>query len=62
MLFFVLGGTRLLRQKAMTSTGRLGGRRRSDAGAARRAQEAQLYGDAEGEAVGEHERIASGEG
>ena len=35
MLFFVLGGTRLLRQKAVFD-GAGGGRRRSDAGAARR--------------------------
>ncbi len=62
LLFFVLGGTRLLRQNAMTASAG------SDAVPAPTpaqravAQEAQLYGDAEGEAVGEHERIAAGEG
>ncbi len=62
MLFFVLGGTRLLRQTAVLD-GAGGGAVPAPTPAQRAvAQEAQLYGDAEGEAVGEHARIASGEG
>ena len=61
MLFFVLGGTRLLRQTAVLEGA--GGAAPAPTPAQRAvAQEAQLYGDAEGEAVGEHQRIASGEG
>ena len=59
-LFFILGGTRLLRQTAVAGAGA----DPAPATPAQRAvaQEAQLYGDAEGEAVGEHERLARGEG
>ena len=60
-LFFVLGGARLLRQTASTAGA---GAMPAPLSPAQRAvaQEAQLYGDAEGEAVGEHERLSSGEG
>ena len=60
LLFFVLGGTKLLRQKADAGGAALSAGAPTPAQRAV-AQEAQLYGDAEGEAMGEERRLASGE-
>ena len=60
LLFFVLGGTKLLRQKAETGGAAVAAGAPTPAQRAV-AQEAQLYGDAEGEAMGEERRLASGE-
>jgi di/tricarboxylate transporter len=60
LLFFVLGGAKLLRQKAAPGGAALAAGAPTPAQRAV-AQEAQLYGDAEGEAMGEERRLASGE-
>jgi di/tricarboxylate transporter len=60
LLFFAMGGMKLMRQSATVEGGPDPKTRLSDSKHAI-AQEAQVYGDAEGEAMGEEQRLAAGE-